>query len=62
MMAAHKHINARLSGHDLSPSSYRVSADYVPVDVVKSSTLQTSLEKPVGILLLFFTNTDHGTV
>jgi len=39
MMAAHKHINARLSVHDLSPSSYRISADYVTV--VKSSTLQS---------------------
>jgi two-component system, OmpR family, response regulator ChvI len=40
MIAAHKHINARLSVHDLPPLSYRISADYGPVEVVKSSTLQ----------------------
>jgi two-component system, OmpR family, response regulator ChvI len=40
MMAAHKHINARLSVYDLPPLSYRISADYGPVEVVKSSTLQ----------------------
>jgi class 3 adenylate cyclase len=40
MMAAHKHINARLSVNDLPSLSYRISADYGPVEVVKSSTLQ----------------------
>jgi two-component system, OmpR family, response regulator ChvI len=40
MMAAHKHINARLSVHDLPSLSYRISADYGPVEVAKSSTLQ----------------------
>jgi len=39
MVAAHKHINA--SVHDLPPSSYRISADYRLVTVVKSSTLQS---------------------
>jgi len=40
MMAAHRHINARLSIHELPPLSYRISADYGPVEVAKSSTLQ----------------------
>jgi two-component system, OmpR family, response regulator ChvI len=40
MMAAHRHINARLSIHDLLPLSYRISADYGPVEIAKSSTLQ----------------------
>ena len=40
MMAAHRHINARLSTHELPPLSYRISADYGSVEVAKSSTLQ----------------------